>query len=128
MFSDLKKKIKIIFFLKNINLSSNLTVTIEKTNKNQEYIGTNTKLVIKEKEHQLVLKEYDCLIYGDINGDGKISALDYTLIKNHIMDVKKITDANMKLTADVNGDNKISALDYTLIKNDIMDVEKITLK
>ena len=44
------------------------------------------------------------------------------------MDVKKITDANMKLTADVNGDNKISALDYTLIKNDIMDVEKITLK
>ena len=121
-------KVKIDDFLKNINLSSNLTVTIEKTNKNQEYIGTNTKLVIKEKEHQLVLKEYDCLIYGDINGDGKISALDYTLIKNHIMDVKKITDANMKLTADVNGDNKISALDYTLIKNDIMDVEKITLK
>ena len=126
--SCIGQRVKIDDFLKNISLSSNLTAIIEKTNQNQEYIGTNTKLVIKEKEHQLILEEYDCLIYGDINGDGKISALDYTLIKNHIMDVQKITDANMKLTADVNGDNKISALDYTLIKNDIMDVKKITLK
>ena len=68
------------------------------------------------------------MIYGDINGDGKISAMDYTLIKNHIMEVKEITDENMNLTADVNGDNKISAMDYTLIKNDIMDVKKIEIK
>ena len=54
--------------------------------------------------------------------------MDYTLIKNHIMDVKKITDINMKLTADINGDNKISAMDYTLIKNDIMDVKKLEIK
>lgn len=126
--SYIGQKVKVADFLKNISLSNNLTVSVENTNKNQEYIGTNTKIIIKEKEHQIVLEEYNCLIYGDINGDGKISALDYTLIKNHIMDVQKITDANMKLTADVNGDNKISALDYTLIKNDIMDVKKITLK
>lgn len=126
--SYIGQKVKIADFLSNISLSSNLEASIESTNKNQEYIGTNTKVIIKEKEHQLVIEEYDCLIYGDINGDGKISALDYTLIKNHIMDVQKIMDTNMKLTADVNGDNKISALDYTLIKNDIMDVKKITLK
>ena len=81
-----------------------------------------------EKQYDIVLEEYECLIYGDINGDGKISAMDYTLIKNHIMDVKKITDTNMKLTADINGDNKISAMDYTLIKNDIMDVKKLEIK
>lgn len=126
--SYIGQKVKIADFLSNISLSSNLEASIESTNKNQEYIGTNTKVIIKEKEHQLVIEEYDCLIYGDINGDGKISALDYTLIKNHIMDIQKVTDSNMKLTADVNGDNKISALDYTLIKNDIMDVKKITLK
>lgn len=121
-------KVKISDFLSNIYLSSNLEASIELVNKKQEYVGTNTKVIIKEKEHQIVIEEYDCLIYGDINGDGKISALDYTLIKNHIMDVQKITDSNMELTADVNGDNKISALDYTLIKNDIMDVKKIILK
>lgn len=126
--SCIGQKVKIADFLKNINLSSNLEANVELANKNQEYVGTNTKIIIKEKEHNLEIEEYECLIYGDINGDGKISALDYTLIKNHIMDVQKITDKNMKLTADVNGDSKISALDYTLIKNDIMDVKKITLK
>ena len=27
---------------------------------------------------------------ADVNGDGKISSLDYTLIKNHIMEIKLI--------------------------------------
>ena len=126
--SNIGQKIKIEEFLSNIVVSDNLQVDIQTANKDQEYIGTNTKVTIKEKEHGCIIEEYQCLIYGDINGDGKISAMDYTLIKNHIMDVKKITHQNMTLTADVNGDNKISAMDYTLIKNDIMDVKKIQIK
>lgn len=126
--SKIGQKVKIVDFLKNINISDNLKVTVKTANEGQEYIGTNTKVIVSEKEHDLELEEYNCLIYGDINGDGKISSLDYTLIKNDIMDVKKITDNTMKLTADVNGDGKISSLDYTLIKNDIMDVKKITIK
>ena len=126
--SGIGQKVKIKDFLKNINVTDNLTIEIKTINENQEYIGTNTKVTIKEKKYGFILEEYECLIYGDINGDGKISSLDYTLIKNDIMDVKKITDENMKLTADVNGDNKVSSLDYTLIKNDIMDVKKIPVK
>ena len=75
-----------------------------------------------------VIQEYLCLLYGDVNGDGKITAVDYTLIKNHIMDVKKITSQIQTLGADVNQDNKITAVDYTLIKNHIMDVKKIEQK
>ena len=78
--------------------------------------------------HQMQIESYTCLIYGDINGDGKISAMDYTLIKNHIMEVKRIIQENQKWTADVNGDGKISAMDYTLIKNDIMGIKKIPVK
>lgn len=126
--SNIGPKVKIADFLSNIVISDNLEITIQTINENQEYIGTNTKVIIKEKQYDFVLEQYECLIYGDINGDGKISAMDYTLIKNHIMDVKKITDNNMNLTADVNGDNKISTMDYTLIKNDIMDVKKIQIK
>ena len=96
--------------------------------KDDSYITTNTQVQIIEKQSKQVLQEYTCIIYADVNCDGKISALDYTLIKNHIMDVQKITDVNAKAAANVNGDNKISALDYTLIKNHIMDVQKITLK
>lgn len=125
--SKIGQKIKIEDFLKNIEVSDNLIVSVKTPNENQEYIGTNTKIVICEKASNTEIEEYNCLIYGDLNGDGKISSLDYTLIKNDIMDVKKITDENMKLTADVNGDGKISSLDYTLIKNDIMDVKKIAV-
>ncbi len=75
-----------------------------------------------------MIQEYTCLIYGDVNGDGKISALDYAYIKNHIMDIQKITKEIEKKAANINEDEKISALDYAYIKNHIMDIQKIELK
>lgn len=126
--SYIGEKVRIEDFLLNIKVSDNLQVEIETANPNQPYIGTNTKVRIRQNKPSLVIKEYECLIYGDINGDGKITSMDYTLIKNHIMDVKKITNQNMQLTADVNGDGKISSMDYTLIKNHIMDINQIPLK
>lgn len=126
--SGIGQKVTLKEFLSHIVVSNNLEVVIEMPNQNQEYVGTNTKVTIKEKKYGFILKEYVCFVYGDINGDGKISSLDYTLIKNHIMEVKEITDSNMKLVADVNRDNKISSLDYTLIKNDIMDIKKLPIR
>lgn len=126
--SGIGQKITKEEFLKHIHVSENLEVEVQTDNEKQTYIGTNTKLIIKEKMHQMQIESYTCLIYGDINGDGKISAMDYTLIKNHIMEVKRIIQENQKWTADVNGDGKISAMDYTLIKNDIMGIKKIPVK
>jgi hypothetical protein len=64
---------------------------------------------------------YVISIIGDVNGDGKVSALDYVQIKNHIMDVSYITGEVYLLAANVYKDNKISALDYVQIKNYIMN-------
>lgn len=126
--SKIGEKVALKDFLANIKVSDNLEVAVSIPKKDQMCIGTGTKVNIKEKEHGTILEEYECLLYGDVNGDGKISSLDYTLIKNHIMDVKKIKDEDIKLVSDVNRDNKISSLDYTLIKNHIMNVKKIPLK
>ena len=126
--SYIGQKVKVSDFLKNVVVSSNLYVEVQTVTNGQEFIGTNTKINIKDKTSKALVRQYECLVYGDVNGDGKISTMDYTLIKNHIMDVKKITDKTMKLTADVNGDGKISTMDYTLIKNHIMDVKKLPLK
>lgn len=57
---------------------------------------------------------------GDANGDGKITALDYVTVKNHILGTKTITDSDKLKAADANGDGKISAMDYVRIKNMIM--------
>lgn len=61
---------------------------------------------------------------GDVNNDGKISSMDYVLVKNHILNIKKLTGEAAK-AADVNGDGKISSMDYVLIKNDILGIAKI---
>lgn len=126
--SKIGEKIAISDFMKNITMSDNLEVVIETKEKDQAYIGTNTKVIIKEKSQGSILKEYKCLIYGDLDGDGRITSMDYTLIKNHIMDVGKITDNLVNIVADVDGDTRITSMDYTLIKNHIMDIKKIVAK
>lgn len=69
-------------------------------------------------------KEYSLIIYGDVNGDGKITSADYIAIKNHIMDVKKLNELE-KVWADANKDGTVSSADYITIKNHIMDIKKI---
>lgn len=79
--------------------------------------GDYMDLVVDNK----IIATYNLIILGDVNGDGKISALDYVKIKNHIMGDKKIDGEIYKTSADVNEDGKISALDYVRIKNYIMN-------
>ena len=69
-------------------------------------------------------KNYKIVIYGDVNSDGKITASDYMTIKNHIMDVKKLSSEEM-IFADANKDSKVTASDYMTIKNHIMEVKEI---
>ena len=70
-------------------------------------------------------KTFEVIIKGDVNGDGEIYASDYVKIKNHIMDINKLTGP-YALAADVNGDGEIYASDYVKIKNHIMGGEQIT--
>lgn len=63
--------------------------------------------------------EFEYILYGDTNGDGLITAVDYVQIKNHIMGNIKLTGA-YNMAADVNHDNEVSAVDYVNIKNHIM--------
>lgn len=91
-------------------------------------IGTGTTINLVTKDTKDIIQTYTVIIYGDVNGDGKITAMDYTLIKNHIMDVKKINNKYESEGADVSGDGKITSMDYTLIKNHIMDVKHIIVR
>lgn len=61
---------------------------------------------------------------GDVNGDGKISSMDYVIVKNHILRIQVLSGKGAA-AADVNGDGKISSMDYVLIKNHILGISKI---
>lgn len=58
-------------------------------------------------------------ILGDVNGDGKITPTDYSLIKDYIMGKSQLNDEQKKY-ADYNKDGKITPTDYALIKEYIM--------
>lgn len=64
------------------------------------------------------------LIYGDTDGDGSISAVDYVRVKNQIMSGGVLQGAYEK-AADVNKDSTISAVDYVNIKNYIMGTDNV---
>jgi len=59
-------------------------------------------------------------VWGDADGDGKVTSLDYIAIKKHIMEEKLISDETLLAGADANEDGRITALDYIAIKNYIM--------
>ncbi len=84
------------------------------------YTGDKVTLYLNSSLGTNELK-YTVIVLGDANLDGKISALDYVRIKNHIMKDPAIKDELSLLSADANDDGKVSALDYVRIKNHIMD-------
>lgn len=71
--------------------------------------------------YSLQMHWYIAIVLGDVNGDGKISALDYVKVKNHIMSTNYLSSSQANIAADANDDGKISALDYVRIKNYIMN-------
>ena len=52
---------------------------------------------------------------GDVNNDGKVTSLDYILVRKHLLGTVTLTNTQ-KTSADANKDNKISSLDYIKIK------------
>ena len=81
---------------------------------NVDIISTGT--IIKNENESYVV-----IIKGDINCDGKIGALDYIAIRNHMLNNNVISDNTKYIASDMNDDNKISALDYIAIKKIMMN-------
>lgn len=114
---------------KEIILNTNSTAIVEVKNVSGEIIETGTlktgdkiKIIVSEES-----KELEVVLYGDVDGDGKISAVDYSIVKNYIMGNLNLEDS-YKLAADVNNDDSISAVDYSNIKNYIMGNDSVIKK
>lgn len=63
----------------------------------------------------VILLNVHATINGDINNDNKVSALDYVIVRKHLLRTELMTGDILK-RADVNNDNKISSLDYVAIR------------
>ena len=72
-----------------------------------------------------LLEEHVVLIYGDINGDGKVNSTDITILKRYILKLSPITGKFLD-ACDVNRDGKFNSTDYTIIKRYILKLQEIS--
>ena len=100
------------------------TVTIKdsKGNKKSTTFATGDKINIK---NSLEERNYEVLIYGDINGDGKIDKLDASAILRAFYKYANY-DGVYKEAADINKDGKIDKLDVLAVLRDYYGYAKIS--
>ena len=103
-------------------ISDTLSISIKDSNGNNSSIfKTGDKVNIKSSLEE---RNYEVLIYGDVNGDGVIDKLDYLAILRHYYGYKKY-DGVYKEAADVNKDGTIDKLDYLAVLRDYYGYKKI---
>ncbi len=113
---DIKDKIETTYDISVKNSSGTIL-------EDSSLVGTGTKIQLLNEDN-IVMFEYNIIIYGDVSGDGKITSKDYMMIKNHIMGTSTISGITAK-SADTYNDGKITSKDYMMIKNHIMGTSKI---
>lgn len=102
------------------------TVTVYKSDKEMASGTVGTGCVVKISDDSgNVLEEYTVLIYGDINGDGKLSIADLLKTQKVLLDLETVSGAYSK-ASDVNKDGKISITDLLKIQKSLLGLETLT--
>ena len=89
-------------------------------------VGTGSTIRILENDKLVI--EYNVIMYGDVNGDGKINSVDLLVLQRHILEIKKFEGVFIK-AANIrkNGKNP-SSVDCLLIQRHILGIENIEQK
>jgi len=57
------------------------------------------------------------LLYGDVNGDSSVNAIDYAVIKKYLLGTTtSMPSADWQKAGDLNSDGAINAIDYAQLK------------
>lgn len=63
------------------------------------------------------------VLYGDVNGDGKVNSTDLTTLKRFLLRIiDEFPSPNGRIAADVNGDKKITSTDLTLMNRYLLHI------
>lgn len=88
-----------------------------------ELVGTGS--VIKVLNNKDLVMEYNVIMYGDVNGDGKINSIDLLVLQRHILEIQKLEGVFVKAgNVRKNGKNP-SSVDCLLIQRHILGLQSI---
>lgn len=87
-------------------------------------LGTGNVLQIYNTAGKLYAS-YPIVLYGDVNGDGQISALDILMVQQHLLSIKKLNGPYLT-AADIDRSGSVSALDLLRIQQHLLKISFIS--
>ncbi|MDE7157295.1 MAG: cadherin-like beta sandwich domain-containing protein, partial [Lachnospiraceae bacterium] len=81
-------------------------------------VGTGSRILIRDMNGTGV-KEYACIVYGDINGDGQVDIVDMLYMKRHILGTSSLNGLR-EIAADVNKKGGIDIVDMLYMKRHML--------
>ena len=109
-------------YISGFNIGEGITTLQEKESSisysSNDIIKTGMTITLKDGT------SYTVVIYGDTNSDGKINSADLLKIKQYLLEIGKLSDAEME-AADVNHNGKINSANLLKIKQYLLGTNKI---
>lgn len=114
--ADIKQKITTDLELEIVN-SQNQVLN------DTDIVGTGSKILVKENGN--ILRVYTIIIYGDVNGDGKINSVDLLVLQRHILEIEEINGVYKKAGNVRKDGKKPTSVDLLLIQRHILGLQMI---
>ena len=105
------------------NLETEIVNSKNEALSNEDKVGTNCKLQIKENEN--LLKSYEFILYGDVNGDGRINSVDLLVLQRHILEIEFLEPIYQKAGNINKNGKKPTSVDLLLIQRHILGLKTI---
>ena len=123
--SGIEEKTTVETLLKEIETNYRIEVqnSSGKILQNNEYIGTGSKIRVFDGDKLLI--EYVVVLYGDVNGDGKINSIDLLVLQRHILGIKQFSGIFLKAGNTNQSGRKPSSTDLLRIQRHILNLKKI---
>ena len=108
-------------------IQTNYTIEIYNLNGKQitgsSLAGTGSTIKILDNNVQVT--EYTLIMYGDVNGDGKINSVDLLVLQRHILEIEELTGVQVK-AGNVRKNGKApSSVDCLIIQRHILEIQKL---
>lgn len=117
-------KNKISDIISNVIIDSGISYEFydknNKTLKSNDIIGTGGYIKIN---NNVSTKNYYFVIYGDINGDGRVNIIDTMMCANYILDTKYDSSNLQHRASNVDNNKRIDIVDVIKISNFILNPE-----
>ena len=93
---------------------------------NQDLVGTASKVqIFTNTDEQTLVAEYEIIIYGDVDGNGKINSVDLLKLQRHILEIEELDFLSQKAGNINKNGKKPTSVDLLLIQRHILGLKQI---